>query len=303
MPNPPPYSAIYRLLKTGSVVPFLGAGASLIPLPEEQRRDLDTTAADRPWTTAVPSGFQLLQYLADEAGLDLGNDTSVELATVAQYYAAVVGRPDLYRALHDIFSAEYPFGQVHRFLAKLPTPLLVLTTNYDSMIERAFQAAQKPFDLIIHQTNDDARAGSVVFKPHDGPPQTIPPNHVVVDLERTSVIYKMHGTAAPQGSLPESYVITEDDYIDFLIRLGSNTPIPSMISEAFIERHFLFLGYGLADWNFRVVLASLQEHLRRQPSWAIRWRGSAIEEDIWKSRGVRMYDLRIEDFVQELCGS
>ena len=92
------------------------------------------------------------------------------------------------------------------------------------------------------------------------------------------------------------YVITEDDYIDFLVRMGSSTPIPSMIQEAFIDRHFLFLGYGLTDWNFRVMLGALKEHLKKQRSWAIRWKGSLVEEAIWGSRGVLMYDMKVEEF-------
>jgi SIR2-like domain len=298
MPVLPPYGAMCDLLKKGSVIPFFGAGASLIPLATNADQQ---ASADRRWTPfSLPTGGQLRSFLAERCQLDLAGETSIELATVAQYYVGEVGADDLYRSLHEIFSPEHPFGEIHRMLASLPAPLLVLTTNYDSMIERAFEAIGKPYDLVVHQTNDDAHAGCVVFKPHGGKAEKIPPNSVVIDLEHTSVIYKMHGTAAAAGALPESYVITEDDYIDFLTRLGSNTPIPSMISEAFYERHFLFLGYGLADWNFRVMLAALQEHLQRQKSWAIRWRGSPIEERIWSSRGVRMYDMRIDDFVQQL---
>jgi hypothetical protein len=292
---PPPYGVIRNLLKEGSIVVFFGAGASLIqrqPPPETQ----PGTAPDHPWTTWLPTGNQLRAYLAGQTELDLTHDSLVELATVAQYYTWAVGRPDLYRSLHNIFAVDYTFGKVHKLFADLKAPLLVLTTNYDDMIEKAFKAAGKPFDLVVHQTSNEAQSGSVMFQGHEAESSYVKPNEVMIDLERTSVIYKMHGTVATGNSVAESYVITEDDYVDFLVRMGSNTPIPAMIQEAFIDRHFLFLGYGLADWNFRVMLGSLKEHLMKQRSWAIRWQGSPVEEAIWGMRGVLMYDMKVEDF-------
>jgi len=295
MPTQPPYGVIRNLVKEGAIVVFFGAGASLL-----QRETQAAAAPEHPWTTWLPTGNQLRAYLASQTELPLTQDSVVELATVAQYYTWAVGRPDLYKSLHKIFAVDYPFGKVHKLVADLKAPLLVLTTNYDDMIEKAFRASGKPFDLIIHQTNNEAQSGSVLFQGHDAAPEYVKPNEVVIDLGRTSVIYKMHGTVATGNSISDSYVITEDDYIDFLVRMGSNTPIPSMIQEAFIDRHFLFLGYGLTDWNFRVMLGSLKEHLMKQRSWAIRWQGSPVEEAIWSSRGVLMYDMKVEDFGDAL---
>ncbi len=264
MPTQPPYGVIRNLVKEGAIVVFFGAGASLL-----QRETQAAAAPEHPWTTWLPTGNQLRAYLASQTELPLTQDSVVELATVAQYYTWAVGRPDLYKSLHKIFAVE-------------------------------FRASGKPFDLIIHQTNNEAQSGSVLFQGHDAAPEYVKPNEVVIDLGRTSVIYKMHGTVATGNSISDSYVITEDDYIDFLVRMGSNTPIPSMIQEAFIDRHFLFLGYGLTDWNFRVMLGSLKEHLMKQRSWAIRWQGSPVEEAIWSSRGVLMYDMKVEDFGDAL---
>jgi len=38
----------------------------------------------------------------------------------------------------------------------------------------------------------------------------------------------------------------------------------------------------------------------KQRSWAIRWQGSLVEEAIWSSRGVLMYDMKVEDFGDAL---
>jgi len=34
--------------------------------------------------------------------------------------------------------------------AKVPTPLLIVTTNYDDLTERAFAAAGRQYDLVVH---------------------------------------------------------------------------------------------------------------------------------------------------------
>jgi hypothetical protein len=95
--------------------------------------------------------------------------------------------------------------------------------------------------------------------------------------------------------------------------------------RAFKERHFLFLGYGLRDWNLRVVLRILrrketglpalvadaaatndhdeQEELSEEEeatprSWAIQFQPSDLEVELWNARGVKIYDVDINNFVE-----
>lgn len=288
-----PYQRIADLLKAGDVVPFLGAGASLIgPMVPVWK----FPGADR-----LPTGTELRNELARLTSLAVEDAGGPDLATIAQYYSFLVGRPDLHDRLHAIFARPYRFGELHRYLAGLPNPLLVMTTNYDDLLERAFLEAGKPFDLVVHQTSDLAHAGQVACWPHDGSgPHYEKPNELDIDLERVSVIYKMHGTVTPADASQDSFLITEDDYVDFLVNMESTTPIPSRIKEEFAQRHFLFLGYGLADWNFRVVLGTLRQALAQRKSWAIKYQASALEEAIWPSRNVLIFDMTVDEFVDQL---
>jgi len=53
-------------------------------------------------------------------------------------------------------------------------------------------------------------------------------------------------------------VLTEDDYFDFLVNVAADsTIIPPAIEQAITQSSLLFIGYRLADWNFRVLLRSL----------------------------------------------
>ena len=105
------------------------------------------------------------------------------------------------------------------------------------------------------------------------------------------------------GIESDQYVITEDDYIDFLTRMTKKKAVPAIFAEPFQTRHFLFLGYSLSDWNLRVVLNRIEKDLRRRKgikSWAIQYKPSRLEQRFWQERGVEVYDMTIEEFVTKL---
>ena len=65
-------------------------------------------------------------------------------------------------------------------------------------------------------------------------------------------------------------MITEDHYIDYLARENAARLIPAYLMARMRTSHFLFLGYGMRDWNLRVILRSIwAEQTRRFTSWAI----------------------------------
>jgi hypothetical protein len=85
--------------------------------------------------------------------------------------------------------------------------------------------------------------------------------------------------------------------------MNKNKAIPSIFAEPFQKCHFLFLGYSLRDWNMRVVLNRIERESRRQrgkKSWAIQHKPSPLEKRFWQDRGVEVFDLTIEQFVDKL---
>jgi hypothetical protein len=55
-------------------------------------------------------------------------------------------------------------------------------------------------------------------------------------------------------------VLTEDDYLEFLVRLtrdASEPLLPYAIRAALAEHSLLFVGYSLSDWSFRVLFRGL----------------------------------------------
>lgn len=290
----PPYTLIYESLKKGRVIPFFGAGASL-------NRDLSSQPSSPGRTAFMPTSHELASYLARKTEFPSGEP--VDLATVAQYYSLVGGRTPLYRELHSIFDRDFPLAPIHTFLAGINQPLLIITTNYDDLIEQAFHRQGKPIDVVIH-TTDPELGNRILWQPHGvDAPVEISPNKLDIDVRAVTVIYKMHGTVDRRLPARDQYVITEDDYIDFLVRMTKNKAIPAIFAEPFQSSHFLFLGYSLRDWNLRVILSRIQNELRRPTdivSWGVQHNPSLMELRFWQKRGVEIYNIPLNQFVGEL---
>src|SRR5256885_2236067 len=136
------YDTVVRGFERGYVTPVLGAGASLYDRAESK--------GDDAWLGRYPpSAGELAAYLA--AAFKIPGGAPAELLRVAQYIAALRGGTgQLYSELHDLFDRKYPVTPLHDFLAELPgslrekgllrKPPLILTTNYDDLVETALAA-------------------------------------------------------------------------------------------------------------------------------------------------------------------
>src|SRR5215469_15983880 len=196
-----PYGIIWKRMKEGRVIPFLGAGASLVGRP-----------AGIVWNGKapyLPSGGELAHYLADEATFPSDDPRDRDdLAKVASYYADISGRSTLRSSLREIFAREVAYGPLHEFLAAVPVPQVIVVSNYDTLLEQAFRAAKRPFDLVIYPADRKDQANAVLWWP-DGAaePRFTAPNELDIDLTATTVIYKMHGSLVRDGDSWDNFVI------------------------------------------------------------------------------------------------
>jgi hypothetical protein len=132
--------------------------------------------------------------------------------------------------------------------------LVIVTTNYDTLLEQAFLEITKPYDLVVYPADNQEYANSVLWWPHGAKePVKLKPNQLDIrELGRRNIIYKIHGSINTDADTWDSFVITEEDYVKFLSRM--NNAVPAAFREYFSTRAFLFLGYSLRDWNMRVLL-------------------------------------------------
>ena len=109
------------------------------------------------------------------------------------------------------------------------------------------------------------RSGNVWVRQADGPWNEIEAKRLgelVVDRKRP-IVFKMHGSLDREDKDNDAFLITEEQYVDFLGRPDVGQ-IPPMLAGTMKKKNFLFLGYGLKDWNVRVMLRKLA--LARNPA-------------------------------------
>jgi DNA-binding SARP family transcriptional activator len=273
---------IARLLLAGRVVPVLG----------------------------LHGAGDLARHLA--SAFEVPSDTRVDLARVSQYVATMNGSGPLYDELHGLFEAAVEPGPLHRFLARLPPLLrergapyqLIVTTNYDFGLERAFEEASEELDIVAYVATGEHR-GHFWHRPPGEEPRAIDvPNTYATELslERRTILLKLHGAVDP---LPEreweSFVITEDDYIDYLGRSELTTVVPVSLAAKLRRSHFLFLGYEMADWNLRLVLNRIWGEGRvAYHSWAVQASPSPLARAFWRRYDVSLVDVDPEAYVELL---
>jgi hypothetical protein len=303
------YTILGREFAKGRVVPFLGAGVNLCGRPDEVKWQ----SGQR---TYLPSGSELAGYLADYSGMpahDIG-----DLLRVSQYLTVELGLGALYEELRGLFNANYPPTSLHRFLASLPAVLrakgyprtedplrrqfLIVTTNYDGLMERAFQDAGESVHVVSYMADGEHR-GKFLHRLPAGDVRLIdvPNQYRELFRDQNPVIVKVHGAIDPTTPAWDSFVITEDHYIDYLTRTDISNLLPVPLPAKLQQSHFLFLGYSLRDWNLRVILHRIwgQQKLAFN-SWAIQLSPQEIDRKLWDRRNVDVLDIRLEDYVTAL---
>ena len=296
------FSSVIKAITDGRVVPFFGAGVNLVGRPEGVQ-----------WQHGqyLPSGGELAAYLAKNFGYP--DQDKSDLVRVSQYIAVMDGSGPLYEELRKLFDADYPSTPLHQFFARLPSILqnkgypprhqLIVTTNYDDVMERAFREANEPFDLVTFIAGGEHR-GKFLHTPFESD-QTIliekTNEYRGLSLDQRSIILKIHGAIDRFDPDGDSYVITEDDYIDYLTRTEVNGLVPATLLAKMKKSNFLFLGYGLRDWNLRVILHRIGGGQKlTYKSWAIQLDPSEIEKQFWYKRDVDIIGISLEDYIAKL---
>ena len=304
------YPAVVERLVDGKVTPFLGAGVNLA-LPGRPN--------EVPWERGklLPSGSELAQELVTEFDYPLKTGEQPDLLRVAQFASLKKDPGALYDWLRDLFDGDYPPTPVHEFFARLPgmlrekgyprRNLLIVTTNYDDALERAFAAAGEPCDVVWYAADGPWRG---LFWQWPDWPNGDPPEKPIEDptlcrelsTERRTVILKIHGAVdrKEEASERDSFVITEDHYIDYLTKTDLSR-VPLMLAKTLRTTSFLFLGYSLSDWNMRAFMHRIwnQRNVQRM-SWSIQFDASDLEKTFWANREVEIHNISLVDYIGEL---
>lgn len=308
-------TAVVNGILDGRLVPFLGAGANLVETggeewkPGEERR--------------LPSGKELSLHIAKRFSYRHGEPDALkwDLAEVAQFVATSEGRGALDDALHPLFDPLYEPTSLHRFLAQLPSRcraaeyprtkdelrkrFLIVTTNYDDVMERAFREIDEKVHVLTYLSNQDGPA--FLHQPPEDASEIIRTgtDYHRLDSDAYPIILKVHGSVDRENSAlarRENFVITEDDYIDYLSLGDIASALPASVKAQLTFSNFLFLGYALQDWNLRAFLKRIwkEQQTRDFKSWAVMAVCTEFERQYWGEKRVRIVTTDLKDYVVQL---
>lgn len=231
---------IVKSVSEGKCNLFLGAGVHAPPPTDSPYKYEES---QRP-----PIGNELSKILAAKSKFvdRFSKEDIKNLQRVSQDFEVLNGREELVKEVKSAVSDGKEPSLALCALAKLKFPVIV-TTNYDKLFEKALGYAGKTPSLVsIYKKNDIgvSREETEDLGTDDPTPES-------------PFLFKIHGDI----NKPESIVITDEDYVHFILRMTEADPfdpVPETVRVKMKKWPTLFIGYSLKDYNLRVIFKTLR---------------------------------------------
>lgn len=258
-------------------------GISQLPLPLRNALEAGTAVlfvgsgiggnAQDPQGHLGPTGSALAEEIATAFGIEYAGQA--DLAQIAQIVELRKGRRELYAFLSGRLAELEPDEDV-KWLFSL-TWKAIFTTNYDRIIERAYELLPNPTQQPV------AISASSELVPFNAGFE-VP-------------VYHLHG--ALFGQSDPRILITESDYANFRER---RRMIFEILKMNFATAPLLYLGYSHSDPNWRMVLSELQVEFAPAtppPSYRVARDTDPLDIEILASQGVHTITASLSQFVDE----
>ncbi|HZI20624.1 MAG TPA: SIR2 family protein [Pyrinomonadaceae bacterium] len=235
------WELLLERIVNGKCTPFLGAGACYGVLPVASK-------IAESWAAEEDFPF-------DDCG---------DLAKVAQFLAVKYDpsypKDKLIKQFRNVAPPDFsnPY-EPHALLASLPLPVYI-TTNYDDFMYQALKRSEYSPGYKKVPVQEICRWNRYVKNNLRGKNSVLEQSPYSDINEQRPIVYHLHGSL----EMAESMVLTEDDYLDFLMNISEDENLlPPRIQQAMAGTSLLFIGYRLSDWNFRVLFRNVVRYMER----------------------------------------
>lgn len=205
-------SNIIKANNDNSLVIFVGAGIS----------KLSETASLK-----LPVWSDLIEELKRE----LGDNGESDYLKIAQLYYLEFGEYSYYKLIKSYFPEYIKPSEAHKLIFEI-NPHVVVTTNWDNILERAVEENAYFYDLVCSDRD-------------------------LVKSRLQNKLIKMHGDFKSHN-----IVFKEDDYLNYKY----NFPLMENYIKSLLSTHtVLFLGYSYNDINLKQISKWIQQHSTVRP--------------------------------------
>lgn len=249
-------------IKSGNVILFFGAGASL----ECRNTKGETPPLAKDLAKGIANKFLNSSY----QDFDLNYVSELAISESSMY--------DVQKYLYDIFYDFKP-SESHRKI-----PLFrwhsIFTTNYDLAIEGAYSENLEKQQNLVKFLKNGQKINDAM-------------------RERDSLMFfKLHGciTEIVDENLP--LILTTDQYIEY--KKGRSNLFDRL--EDFCKDHpVIFIGYGVADADIRATMKLISQNTDNQPRHYLVAPNITDEASrFWENRKVTPIKMKFSEFIEEL---
>lgn len=256
-------SHLIQQVKEGKVVLLLGSGASC------KAKD---TNGKKP-----PMGKELARMLSDKfLG---GKHAELPLDQVGEYAISESDLLSVQEYIREVFEPLRP-TEAHNLLTTFRWEGIA-TTNYDRLIESAYENAQKPIQQPKPMIEDCDRIQDQMRNPN------------------SVKLLKLHGCITRTSNSICPLILTVDQYVQY--REGRRRLFDQLHDWA-TERSILFIGHSLVDSDLRALLIELDRNSGKvHPRYyAVSPGSDRIQERFWEAKKVTCIDASFCNFMKTL---
>jgi hypothetical protein len=231
----------------------------------------------------------------------------VDLPSIAEFYVYFDSgqRTEIEEKVKEAIQRAQSPRPIHWVLSGIPSIRCMFTTNYDELVEEACRHNASKRNLLGPYVYDQSKGEQA--KPENIPIDIVSNRPFRADAAVPQegyplLLYKMHGCVRH----PDSLLITTYDYVKYIAswrdeRLG----MPKQFRDLLLKNTILFLGYGLGDWNFRVIWEAMVGAVPggRFPiqSYAIKKGVTEFERSLFAARNIWLIDCDLTLFARALA--
>lgn len=253
-------SVLLEAMKDQRAVLFLGAGASY--------------DAKHPSGNKIPSGDKLRDIICDQ--FFSGKMKEKSLTAASSMAANEVGYVPFQKFIHDLFEPFRP-TDFHLLIPQFRWKAIA-TTNFDLIVERAYEAAPDPLQTLVKTVKDGDNFD------HRMSAETHPVG-----------MYKLHGCIASYTDEAIPLILGNEQYASYEL---NRKRFYARFRDLGYEYPIVFAGYSISDPHIQRILFDLTELGVARPMYFFISPGiNPIEARYWASHRIACIDGTIEEFL------
>lgn len=262
---------------------------------------------------------RMLKLLSSVTGIANPPDS---LTSITNYFEKVSDRDSLWDYLRLVISTKEKYTRTHRLIAsaaklhleqtQVYDDYLVITTNYDCLMEKALDEVKAPYVVLVTKNSDHKvlvrfapwmeNAAELTEKYSN---KSTPKNFTMQEAEKYVVVYKIHGCLNPElTEEDEGVIISDDDYVNYVSQMSTNDgAIPAYVNSAMQGKPFLFLGYSLNDWNVRSIFETLRKQrnpTRKIRDFSVMYSVRDFEKIFFDKNNVQIFRTDLKNYIDGL---